>query len=139
MLTKVTAAILVRDDNTIFIAKRGPEGRFAHRWEFPGGKIEPGESPEECLAREMAEEFAIEVSVGDFFAESLHTFTGGQILVHAFFCRWVGGSLRPTEHEDYRWVTAPELGGYDFAPADAPIAARLMREFPAARTWPAAK
>jgi 8-oxo-dGTP diphosphatase len=131
MLTKVTAAILVRDD-AIFIAKRGPEGRFAHRWEFPGGKIEPGESPEECLAREMAEEFAIDVSVGEFFTESLHTFTGGQILVLAYFCRWAGGDILPVEHEEYRWVAASELGGYDFAPADAPIAARLMSEFPGA-------
>lgn len=132
MLIKVTAAILVKD-NTIFIAKRGPEGRFAHRWEFPGGKIEPGESPEECLAREMTEEFGIDVSVGDFFTESLHTFPGGQILVHAFYCSWVGGSIRPVEHEEYRWVAACDLGVYDFAPADVPIAAKLMREFPAGR------
>ncbi len=129
MLTKVTAAILVRDD-AIFIAKRGPGGRFAHRWEFPGGKIEPGESPEECRAREMAEEFAIEVSVGKFFAESLHTFPGGQILVLAYFCRWVDGDILPAEHEEYRWVAASELDGYDFAPADTPIAARLASEFP---------
>lgn len=128
MLTKVTAAILVRD-NVIFIAKRGPEGRFAHRWEFPGGKIEPGESPEDCLTREMAEEFAIEVRVGEFFTESLHTFPGGQILVLAYFCRWAGGDIRPVEHEEYRWVTASELDGFDFAPADVPIAAKLMREF----------
>ncbi len=129
MLTKVTAAILVQN-GTILIAKRGPEGRFAHRWEFPGGKIEPGESPEDCLAREMAEELGIVVEVGNFFTASLHTFPGGQILVHAFFCRWTGGSLRPTEHEEYRWVKPAELGGYDFAPADIPIAAKLMREFP---------
>lgn len=129
MLTKVTAAILVRD-NVIFIAKRGPEGRFAHRWEFPGGKIEPGESPEDCLTREMSEEFAIEVRVGEFFTESLHTFPGGQILVLAYFCRWAGGDIRPVEHEEYRWVTASELGGFDFAPADVPIAAKLMHEFP---------
>ncbi len=128
MLTKVTAAILVKDDK-LFIARRGPEGRFAHRWEFPGGKIEPGESPEDCLAREMAEEFGIEIRVGKFFAESLHVFPGGEILVLAYFCRWVGGQLSPIEHEDYRWVDAAELGGYDFAPADAPLAARLMREF----------
>ena len=131
MLTKVTAGILVRD-NTIFIAKRGPEGRFAHRWEFPGGKIEPGESPEDCLTREMAEEFAIEVCVGEFFTESLHTFPGGQILVYAYFGRWVGGDIRPVEHEEYRWVPASELVDYDFAPADVPIAAKLMREFPGA-------
>ncbi len=132
MLIKVTAAIIVKD-NTIFIAKRGPEGRFAHRWEFPGGKIEPGESPEECLAREIEEEFGIEVNVEDFFTESLHTFPGGQILVHAFFCRWVGGSIHPIEHEEYRWVSAAELGNFDFAPADVPIAAKLMHEFPAGR------
>lgn len=129
MPTKVTAAILVRN-NTFFIAKRGPEGRFAHRWEFPGGKIEPGESPEECLAREMAEEFGIAVRVGDFFTDSLHTFPGGQILVLAYFCHWDGDAIFPVEHEEYRWVAASELNGFDFAPADAPIAAKLMDKFP---------
>lgn len=129
MALKVTAAILIKD-NMIFIAKRGPEGRFAHLWEFPGGKIEPGEKPEECLTREMREEFAIDVSVDAFFTESVHTFPGGKIIVFAYFCSWTGGELSPMEHEEYRWVTADELGGFDFAPADAPIAAKLMREFP---------
>ncbi len=130
VIVKVTAALLVHND-LIFIAKRGPSGRFAHRWEFPGGKIEPGESPEECLSREMAEEFAIEVEVGAFFTESLHTFEGGAILVLAYFCRWLGGAICPTEHEEYRWVSAAELVQYDFAPADRPIAAKLAKEYPA--------
>lgn len=129
MPIKVTAAILAKDD-TIFIAKRGPGGRFAHRWEFPGGKIEPGESPEECLTREMKEEFAIDVRVDGFFAESVHTFPGGQILVFAYYCAWTGGEIRPVEHEEYRWVAAAELGDFDFAPADMPLARRLMNEFP---------
>jgi 8-oxo-dGTP diphosphatase len=131
IIVRVTAALLVHNDR-IFIAKRGPSGRFAHRWEFPGGKIEPGESPEECLAREMAEEFTVQVEVGAFFTESLHTFEGGAILVLAYFCRWLGGTICLSEHEEYRWVLAAELGQYDFAPADQPIAAKLTKEFPAA-------
>jgi len=129
MPTKVTAAILVRD-GAIFIAKRGAEGRFAHQWEFPGGKIEPGESPEDCLVREMQEEFGIRVVVDRFFAESTHRFPGGCIQVFAYFCRWQSGEIRPTEHEEYRWVSAAELSGFDFAPADVPVAERLMKQFP---------
>lgn len=119
------------DSDEIFIAKRGPGSRFAHLWEFPGGKIEPGESPEACLAREMAEEFAVDVEVGQFFTESLHTFPGGSILVKAYFCRRRSGDLKLSEHEECRWVPASELVNYDFAPADRPIALRLSREFPA--------
>lgn len=127
-ILKVTAAIIVRDDE-IFVAKRGPGGRFAHLWEFPGGKIEPGETPEECLVREIREEFAIEIEVGGLFAESLHTFPGGAVFVKAFFCRWLRGELTPSEHEEWRWVKVAELASFEFAPADQPIAAKLVSEF----------
>jgi len=64
-IVKVTAAILVKD-NKIIIAKRGPGDKLAHKWEFPGGKIETHETPEQCLKREMKEEFDTDVSVGEY-------------------------------------------------------------------------
>ncbi|MCX7779544.1 MAG: 8-oxo-dGTP diphosphatase MutT [Negativicutes bacterium] len=123
----VTAAVIIRDD-TVFIAKKGPHGRFAHLWEFPGGKIEDGEKPEECIVREIQEEFAITIAVAGFFAESIHTFPEGQIRVLAYYCRWTGGEISAAEHEDYRWVPIGELDQYCFAPADIPLAAKLMQE-----------
>ena len=69
-IVKVTAAILVKD-NKIIIAKRGPDDRVAHKWEFPGGKVEINETPEQCLKREMKEEFDIDVSVGKYMGSSI--------------------------------------------------------------------
>lgn len=77
----------------------------------------------------MQEEFGINIGIDAFFTESLHTFPGGEILVYAYFCRWESGELCPVEHEEYRWVAAAELGDFKFAPADKPIADKLMREF----------
>ena len=71
-IVKVTAAILVKD-NKIIIAKRGPDDRLANKWEFPGGKIEIHETPEQCLKREMKEEFDIDVSVGEYLGSSIFT------------------------------------------------------------------
>jgi len=127
-MLKVTAAILTHNGK-ILVAQKGPHDKRANKWEFPGGKIEPGETPEEGLSREMLEEFCIKIQVGDLFAESLFTYPEGQILVMAYFCTWVAGDLTPTEHADYKWVTAKELPHFDFVPSDAPIAERLSREY----------
>jgi 8-oxo-dGTP diphosphatase len=127
MELQVTAAVIIKED-AVFIAKKGPHGRFAHLWEFPGGKIEAGEAPECCVVRELMEEFHMEIKVVRFFTETTHTFPEGQIRVQAFHCSWTGGTLTPTEHEEYRWVPFQELGQYAFTPADIPIAKKLMEE-----------
>jgi len=127
-MLKVTAAILVHNSK-ILVAQKGPHDKRANKWEFPGGKIDPGETPEEGLAREMQEEFCIQVNVGALFAESLFTYPEGQILVMAYFCSWVSGDLTPTEHADFKWVSASELLCFDFVPSDAPIAEQLSREY----------
>lgn len=128
MIRKVTAAI-VEQDGKILIAQKGPQDKRAYKWEFPGGKIDEGETPEECVAREMMEEFEIEVCVGKLLCESLFSYSEGQLLVMAFFCTWIGGELRPTEHADYRWVKGHELGQYDFVASDIPIAKKLQQEW----------
>ncbi|MDR3564929.1 MAG: (deoxy)nucleoside triphosphate pyrophosphohydrolase [Negativicutes bacterium] len=127
-MLKVTAAILT-DNGKILIAQKGPNDKRANKWEFPGGKIDPGETPEQCLEREMQEEFQVQIQVGKFFAESLFSYEEGQILVMAYFCVQSGGHLTPTEHADYRWVTAQELNQFDFVPSDIPIAEKLRQEY----------
>lgn len=126
-MLKVTAAILTHNSK-ILIAQKGPNDKRANKWEFPGGKIDPGETPKEALAREMQEEFLIRVEVDELYAESLFTYPEGEILVMAYYCRWVGGDLTPTEHADYKWVKAEELPRFDFVPSDAPIAAQLSQQ-----------
>jgi 8-oxo-dGTP diphosphatase len=128
MIRKVTAAIITKDGK-ILIAQKGPADKRANKWEFPGGKIDQGETPEECLVREMMEEFEIGIRVGDFFVESLFSYSEGQLLVLAYFCTWIDGILHPTEHADYKWVEAQELNQYDFVPSDMAIARKLQQEY----------
>jgi 8-oxo-dGTP diphosphatase len=121
---KVTAAILEKDGR-VFIAQRKSKDYLAGKWEFPGGKIEAGETPEECLAREMKEEFDIEVSVGEFLGSNIHHYDHISIELMAYRTFWDGGQITSTDHMDYRWVVVEQLPEFDFAPADRPFADRL--------------
>lgn len=127
-MKKVTAALLVKD-GLILIAKRKASDKLANKWEFPGGKIEDGETPEECLRREMKEEFQIEVAVGDYFCDSVYHYDHGSIQLLAYWVHWKGGELVPKAHDEFRWVPFAELENFDFAPADIPIVKRLKEEY----------
>lgn len=116
-MKKVTAAILTKG-NKILIAKRSATDKLADKWEFPGGKVEAGETPKECLTREMKEEFQIDVKVKDFFARSVYTYESGTIELLAYWAVTDDTNLRPMVHDEYQWVRPEELEQFDFAPAD---------------------
>lgn len=126
-MKQVTAAIITKD-NLILIAKRGSTDKLANMWEFPGGKVEKGESPEECLRREIKEEFNIEIEVGDFFGESIYDYEYDSIRLLAYWAYWKSGIIVPLVHDEYRWVSTKELMNYDFAPADIPFVEKLRGE-----------
>jgi 8-oxo-dGTP diphosphatase len=121
----VTAAILLVDQK-VFIARRRLPDPLGRKWEFPGGKVENGETPEECLRREMKEEFQIAVEVGEFFGESIYHYDHGCIRLLAYRVHWKKGGMKPIVHDEVRWVPINELPEYDFAPADVPLTLRLM-------------
>ena len=121
---KVTAAILEKDGR-IIIAQRKARDHLAGKWEFPGGKIGGGEAPEECLARELNEEFEIEVSIGDYFGSNIHHYDHISIELLAYRALWDGGKINSTDHKDYKWVTIDELDQFDFAPADQTFVEKL--------------
>ncbi len=127
-MISVTAAILI-NANRILIAQRGEKDRLAGKWEFPGGKIEHAETPEQCLIREMWEEFGIVVDVIGFFGESLHYYETGTIKLLAYLIVWKSGKIRLNAHAAIRWVLLNELQEYDFAPADIPIVEKLQKEY----------
>ena len=121
---KVTAAILEKDGR-IIIAQRMSTDHLASKWEFPGGKIEPGETPEECLARELKEEFNIGVSVGAYLGSSIYHYDHLSIELMAYRAFWIEGSINSVDHKDYKWVTIEQLPEYEFAPADKPFVEKL--------------
>ncbi len=126
-MKKVTAAILVKDGK-ILIAKRKADDRLANKWEFPGGTIEPDETPQVCLKREMQEEFGITVTVGRFLGESVYHYDHGAIKLMAYRAHWKSGQLVLKDHAEYRWVQSAKLADYDFAPADMPFVEKLQHQ-----------
>ena len=120
-LIHVTGAVFVRDDR-VMAAQRGDGKALAGYWEFPGGKIEPGETGEESLARELREELLIDATVGEFIARSEYEYSFGTVRLDAYFCTF-SDDVEPqlTEHAQVRWLTPDELDDVEWAPADIPI------------------
>jgi 8-oxo-dGTP diphosphatase len=127
-MKQVTAAIML-DGDKVLIAQRANGDCLAKKWEFPGGKIEVGESPEECLARELSEELGIKVRVGDFFARSIYRYEHGVIELLAYYVDWVSGKMFTHFHDEAKWVSIKDVDQYDFAPADLPIKEKLKSNF----------
>ena len=115
-------------DGKILIARRKADDRQAGMWEFPGGTIEIHETPQECLRREMQEEFGITVTVGRFFGQSVYPYGHGAIKLIAYRASWASGKMVLNDHADVRWVYPEQLAEYDFTPADIPLVKRLQRK-----------
>ena len=90
-------------------------------WEFPGGKLENGESPESCLARELTEEFGIETKVGRYLGESVHDYGVKTIKLLAYHVIHISGDFCLSDHDELRWLSRAELYDVEWAPADIPL------------------
>lgn len=127
------AAALVFRGGQLLITQRPPGKHLAGLWEFPGGKVEAGESWESALQRELREELGTEVTVSRLFAEVTHAYPGKTVHLRFFLCIWESHEPQPLECAAVAWVTAAELARYEFPPADAQLIERL-RQTP----WPPA-
>ena len=120
----VTAGI-IRKENRILIAKRPNHGNGG-KYEFPGGKLEPGETMEDCLKRELNEEFDVESKIGSFITKSSFVYGGKSYCLHAYFVDEILGDPKLTVHDEIKWVTYNDLKNYEFMPADIPIVHELV-------------
>lgn len=121
---EVTAAV-IRENGKILIAQRPPEGMLGGLWEFPGGKVENGETLAEGLRREIKEELGLEIAVGELIVIVKHGYTHFKITLHAFACRLIAGQPQALGVADWRWVTLDELDAFAFPRTDQKIIAAL--------------
>ena len=117
---------IIKDGDKIFATQRG-YGEFKDGWEFPGGKMEPGETPQQALARELKEELAIDVNVGDFLCTLDYDYPTFHLTMHCFYCSVIGGDLTLLEHEAAKWLKTTELHSVNWLPADVEVVAALER------------
>lgn len=126
---KVCAAV-VYHHNKILITLR-PEGKkLGGYWEFPGGKIEDQETPEDALKREMIEELAIEVDVGELLETVHHRYEWGNVIILAYWCQWKSGDIKHLEVANHCWVDAKDLTAYNILAADQPIIKKIQEQRP---------
>lgn len=118
-MIRVTAAVIERD-STILIAKRRQDHPLGGLWEFPGGKIEDGEDPRACLARELQEEFGIEAAITDHLMTHVHNYPQATIELQSYRALHISGTFELRDHDEIRWVSPLEMLEYEFAPADIP-------------------
>jgi len=123
---QVTAAIIEKDGK-ILIAKRNKEDPLKDKWEFPGGKLEPNETPEACLKRELEEELGVVTEIGEFICSSKYEYSHIAIELHVFRAHYVSGEFKANDHAELKWVLPSELSHYDFPEADAPIVEKCIR------------
>lgn len=123
---EVVAAVIVNKENEFFCARRKNEGPLALKWEFPGGKIENGESLTEALIREIKEEFSTKIQVNDFIMTVKHQYETFHITMHAFYATVINGDLVLNEHTDFKWLKKDDLLSLDWAEADIPIVKALI-------------
>ena len=117
---RVVGAAILRADSCL-VTQRSESMAEPLQWEFPGGKVEPGESPRQALAREIDEELALTIDVGRSLGLGVHAAKGRRIELEVFVARILSGEIELREHRSFRWIRAPEIDRLDWAAADRPI------------------
>ena len=127
MKTVEVVAAIIRDGNKIFATQRG-YGDYKDGWEFPGGKIEPGETPQQALVREIKEELDTEVAVGDYLTTIEYDYPAFHLSMQCFWCKIVEGALVLKEHEAAKWLNAADLDSVAWLPADQMIIEMIKKQ-----------
>ena len=126
MRTKQVASAVIRDGNRIFATQRG-HGEFKGYWEFPGGKLEPGESPEQAAVREVSEELSVDIKLRELISVIDYDYPDFHLKMHCYFAEVVSGVLTLKEHDDARWLTRETLNSVEWLPADTDVIEKLRQ------------
>jgi mutator protein MutT len=125
----IVVAGIVEHDGKILIAQRNAHDRLAFKWEFPGGKLEADETPEQCIVRELHEELSIQTECTTLLGTTVWTYAGrAPFELRVYGMRYLSGTVTLHDHVAVRWVSVDELDAYDFADADRPIVHKLMAQ-----------
>lgn len=120
------AAAIIENNNKFLIAKRKKGMHLEGKWEFPGGKIEYKETPEECLLRELKEEFGITTKIGSFITESVFRYEDRKIRLLGYNAKYISGEFQLNAHEEVKWISIDEFDKYNFAEADIPLIEKVI-------------
>lgn len=121
---KVIASVMQKD-NKVLIAQRAKKDALYEKWEFPGGKMEAGETDHECLKRELREEFGIEAEIGDYVCTSYFEHKGTPMAMVVYYVSSYSGEMQLLDHKQVKWVTIDELDHFQFPDPDLPIVEKL--------------
>ena len=127
MKTIRVVAAVIRCEDKIFATARG-YGEFKGQWEFPGGKIEPGETPQQALVREIKEELETDIKVGELIGTIEYDYPAFHLSMDCFWCEVIEGKLVLKEAEDAKWLSKDELDSVQWLPADITLIERFKRE-----------
>ena len=119
-MLRVACAVIIQN-NKVLAVQRGPEMKMAGKWEFPGGKLEPGETASQCIVREILEELAMNIQVEEEWPSTSHQYTDFQIELIPLRCESDQTSPILKEHQDFQWLDSESLFWVDWADADIPI------------------
>ena len=128
MKTIEVVAAIILFDNKYLCVQRGDNkyDYIAYKYEFPGGKVEPGETREEAIKREILEELHLSISIDHFFTTVNHQYPNFNLIMHSFICSCENQNLELTEHVDFKWLDKNELSTLDWAEADKPIVNKII-------------
>jgi 8-oxo-dGTP diphosphatase len=124
----LVVAALIRGGDRVLLSQRRADQSFPLCWEFPGGKVDPGEAPEEALRREIREELGCDVAVGRIYDVVFHAYDDFDLYMLVYHCQVTGGQPAAVQVAAVAWVAVEELGGLKLPPADYPLARRLATE-----------
>ena len=126
-MVTVVAALIEKEGKVLIARRNDGNEKVIGKWEFPGGKAEPGETEEETVEREVQEELSLQVKAKEYIGNSVYEYPNRVVNLKLYRCEYLAGTIHLEAHSEYRWVSKNALTDYDLAPADIPLAQKVKQ------------